>query len=133
MKASIKNLIASNPSGLLELKPALTIDEYRDNYGFGLEKTFTIYESKRSHHSRKDWFAFSNTLETLFKVQEESNGDLLVTYIVETMKDGHIYCNLILTDQAFKELRETQHVLKVYQMFTQFWEDHIALNLKKAS
>ncbi len=131
MKTSIKNLIAENPSGLLEMKSSLSIPEYRDNYGFGLKNIFTIYESKRSHNSGNDWFAFPNkTLENLFDVQEESSGNLLIVYIVETIKEGRVYCNLVLTDEAFKGILNdrTQHILQVHQMYSKFWKDHIAMN-----
>jgi len=137
MKTSIKNLIAENPSGLLEMKPLLSIPEYRDNYGFGLKNTFTIYESKRSHYSGNEWFAFPNkAIETLFTVQEESEGDLLVVFIVETIKEGRVYCHLVLTDEAFKGILndKTQHILQVHQMYTQFppfGEDNIAMNMAK--
>lgn len=133
MKASIKNLIADNPSGLLEMKPSLSIPEYRDNFGFSLEKTFTIYESQKSHHSGKNWFAFPSvkSLEELFKVQEESSGDLLVVYIIETIKNGRVYCHLVLSDEAFKGILndKTQHLLKVHQMYSRFGENHIKLNM----
>ncbi len=132
MKASIKNLIERNPSGLLEIKPSLSIPEYRDNYGFGLEKVFEIYQSKRRHHSEIDWFAFPNkTIETLFTVQEESDGDLLVVFIIETIKNNRVYCHLILSDEAFKKILgdKTQHILQVHQMYSKFFQDHIALNM----
>lgn len=131
MKASIKDLVISNPTGLLEMKPALTIAEYGDKYGFGLKNTFTIYKSRKSHHSGNEWFAFpSNTIETLFKVQEESEGDLLVVFIVETIKEGRVYCHLVLSDESFKGILNdrTQHVLEVHQMYSKFWEDHITMN-----
>jgi len=132
MKANIINLIQANPSGLLELKPSLTISEYRNNFGFGLKNIATIYESKMSHYSESDWFAFPNkTLETLFNVQEESNGDLLVVFIVETIKENRVHCDLVLTDGAFSKILKdkTQHVLKVHQMYTKFWRNHILMNM----
>ncbi len=131
MKASIKNLIAKNPSGLLEMKSPLSIPEYLDNYGFGLENIFTIYESQKSHHSGNDWFAFpGKTIETLFNVQEESEGDLLIVFIVETIKEGRVYCHLVLTDEAFRGILNdrTQHIFQVHQMYSKFWKDHIAMN-----
>lgn len=130
MKASIKNLIAENPSGLLELKPSISIPEYRDNFGFGLKNIFTIYESKKVTILEVDWFAFPNkTLETLLTVQEESEGDLLVVYIVETIKNNKVCCHLILSDEAFKGLMKDSHILQVHQMYSKFWEDHIAMNM----
>jgi hypothetical protein len=130
MKTSIKNLITENPSGLLEMKSSLSIPKYRENFGFGLNKVFSIYESKMIHHSEKDWFAFPNkTLENLFKVQEESEGDLLFVYIAETIKNSTISCHLILSDDAFRILKKDSHILKVYQMYSKFWEDHIAMNM----
>lgn len=131
-KADNTQLIRSNQSGLLELKPPLTIPQYRDNYGFNLKETFMIYESKRSHHTGNDWYAFPNkSLETLFKVQEKSEGDLLVVYIVETIKAGRVHCHLVLTDSAFKSILadKRQHVLQVHQMYSQFFSDHIAKNM----
>ncbi|MCM2339401.1 MAG: hypothetical protein NDI62_03025 [Burkholderiales bacterium] len=134
MKASIKNLIAQSLNGLLEMKPSLTIAEYRDGSGFGLKNIFTIYESKQSHNSGNNWFAFPNkTIETLFTIQEESETDLLIVYIVEIIKEDHVYCHLILTDEAFKEILndKTQHILQVHQMYTQFLpfdENNVAIN-----
>lgn len=135
MKASIKHLILANPSGLLEIKKPLSIPEYMDNYGFRLQKTTTIFESKRSHISSDDWFAFGKkTLDQLFTVREESEGDLLVVFIIETIKAGCVYCHLVLSDEAYKEILndKSQHLLKVHQMYTQFLpfcSDHIALNM----
>jgi hypothetical protein len=126
---NIKSLILQNPSGLLEMKSSLSITEYRDNFGFRLKNTFTIYESKRSHNSENDWFAFpSKTIETLFTVQEESKGDLLVVYIAETIKHNTVRCHLILSDDAFKMLMKDSHILKVHQMYSKFFEDNIAIN-----
>jgi hypothetical protein len=135
MKANIKNLIAENPSGLLEMKPSLSILEYRDNSGFDLKNVWTIYESEKWHNKGIDWFAFpnspNNTLETLFTVREESEGDLLVVYIVETIKEGRVYCHLVLSDEAYKGIldNKTNHVLQVHQMYTKYFKDHIALNM----
>ncbi len=111
IKASIVDLIQANPSGLLELKPSLSIADYRDNFGFGLKNTFQIYTSKRSNYSDEDWFAFGKTLKTLFNVQEESDGDLLVVYIIETMKDGRIFCHLVLKDEAYKKILNDERQL----------------------
>ncbi len=130
-KASIKNLILSNPSGLLEMQKSLSYSDYLYNYGFSLKNVCTIFKSKRIHHSGNDWFEFSaRPLAELFTVQEESAGDLLVVFIVDTMKDGRVYCNLVLSDQAWSNILndKTQHVLAVHQMYTQFFSDHIALN-----
>lgn len=132
MKANISDLIQANPSGLLELQPSLSIPEYRNNFGFRLKKIFTIYESRISHHPGEDWFAFPNkTLETLFTVQEKSDGDLLVVFVIETIKEDRVHCHLILTDKAFKKILndKTQHILKVHQMYSQFWRDHVAINM----
>ncbi len=133
MKASIKNLIVENPSGLLELQTSLTILEYRDNYGFNLKNICNIYESKKSHHSGEDWFKFNKkSLDQLFTVQEESGGDLLVVFIIETIKAGRVYCHLVLTDEAFKGILKdkTQHVLQVHQMYSQWLErDNITMNM----
>lgn len=128
--ANIKELIKQNPSGLLEMKKSLSIPEYRENFGFNLKNAFTIYESKESRFSGKEWFAFPDkTLETLFSVQEESNGDLLGAYVVETVKNNTIRCHLILSDEAYKNLIKDSHVIKVHQMYTKFWQDHIAMNM----
>jgi hypothetical protein len=132
MKTSIMNLIAENSSGLLEMKPSLSVPEYRDNYGFGWENIFTIYESKKIHHSDEDWFAFGKkSLDQLFTVQVESEGDLIVVFIVETIKAGRVYSHLVLTNEAFKGILndKAQHVLQVHQMYSKFWGDHIAMNM----
>lgn len=132
MKASIKDLVIANPSGLLELKPAMTIPEYRENFGFNLKNVFTIYESRRVSYKNVDWFAFrEKSLENLFEVREESSGDLLVVFIVETIKNAEINCHLILSDAAYAEILNDKscQVLKVHQMYTQFFQDHIALNM----
>lgn len=132
MKESIKDLIADNPSGLLELRPPLTIAQYRENFGFELKNSHIIYKSKRISHTEKEWFAFpEKSLENLFTVQEESDGNLLIVYIVETIKNGQVYCHLILSDQAYQEIvrDRTQHVLQVHQMYSKFWKDYIALNM----
>lgn len=130
--ANITDLIAENPSGLLELKDSLSIPEYRDNYGFGLKKTVTIFESKKSHHTGEDHFTFPRTksLEDLFKVQEKSTGNLLVVFIIETIKAGRVYCHLVLKDEAYAKILadKSQHVLKVRQMYSQYFRDHIELN-----
>lgn len=132
MSESIKKLIAANPSGLLQLKPAMTIAEYRDNFGFNLKNTFTIYKSKRISYDDNEWFAFPcKSLESLFTVQEESKGNLLVVYIVETIKAGKVYCYLILSDDAYEEILDdkSQSVLQVHQMYSKFWKNHIVLNM----
>jgi len=132
MKASIKDLVASCPSGLLKLQPALTISDYRENFGFDLKNVYTIYQSKKIHHSNEDWFAFpGKDLNNLFAVCEESAGDLLVVYIVETIKDGEVHCHLVLTDKAYREILNDKscHLLQVHQMYQRFFKDYIALNL----
>ncbi|MEI6399986.1 MAG: hypothetical protein WCO58_00490 [bacterium] len=132
MKTNIKDLIAQNPSGLLEMKPSVAISEYRDNYGFDLKEIFTIYKSKRIHASDEEWFAFGNKpLSQLFVVKEESEGDLLVVFIIETIKEGRVYCHLVLSDKAFEEILNdrSQHVLQVHQMYSKFWKDNIAMNM----
>lgn len=131
-KASIKDLIKANPSGLLELQPALTIPEYRENFGFKLKNVFTIYESRRVSHTGVDRFVFSGkSLKNLFEVHEESDGDLLIVFIVETIKSGKVYCHLILSDSAYANILNDQscQVLKVHQMYTNFFRDHITLNM----
>jgi hypothetical protein len=128
--ANIKELIKQNPDGLLEMKKPLSVLQYRENFGFGLKNTFTIYESKEIRLSGKEWFAFPNkTLETLFSVQEESSGDLLGAYVVETVKNNTVRCHLILSDEAYKNLIKDSHVIKVHQMYTNFWRDYIAMNM----
>jgi hypothetical protein len=137
MKASIKKIIAENPTGLLEMKPAVSVAEYGNNFGFNLKNTFLIYESKRSHISGKDWYVFPgikslNKLFKVFEIKKESDGDLLVVYIVETIKAHKVYCHLVLTDNAFKEILNdrNQHVLKIHQMYSQFLgTDYIAMNM----
>jgi hypothetical protein len=133
---SIKNLIQANPSGLLELKPAMTIPEYRENFGFNLKNVLTIYKSKKISCNEEDWFAFSGkSLENLFEVRKESDGNLLVVFIVETIKNGKVNCHLILSDAAYQEMVNDPscHILQVHQMYTKFFWDHIALNMSVAS
>lgn len=132
MNASIKDLIAANPSGLLELKSPLSFSEYRENFGFGLKSVFTIYKSKEISCDYEEWFAFSGKkLDTLFEVCEECKGDLIVVFIVETIKDGKIYCNLILSDDAYRKILDDKscRVLQVHQMFLKFFQDHLVLNV----
>lgn len=138
MNASIKNLISANPSGLLELKNSCTIPQYRDNFGFRLENIWTIYKSKKVHHSDEDYFAFGKKpLNELFTVNEESTGDLLVVYIIETIKGDRVYCHLVLADAAYQAILSdsSQHLLKVHQMYTKFFpeQDFIALNMETVS
>ena len=136
MKENIKDLILANPSGLLELQPAMTIPEYRENFGFELKNAWTIYKSKKVSHSSEDWFAFTGkSLKNLFEIREESDGDLLIVFIVETIKNGRVNCHLILNDAAFQEmLQDTAcHILQVHQMYTKFFYDHIALNTSLAN
>lgn len=136
MKKSIKDLIQANPSGLLELQPSMTIPEYRENCGFQLKNVFTIYESRRVNYRGVDWFAFSEkSIENLFEVREESIGDLLVVFIVETIKSGKVNCHLILSDVAYEEILNDKscQILKVHQMYTEFFRDHIALNMSTAN
>jgi hypothetical protein len=133
---SIKNLIQANPSGLLELKPAMTIPEYRENFGFNLKNVLTIYKSKKISCNEEDWFAFSGkSLENLFEVRKESDGNLLVVFIVETIKNGKVNCHLILSDAAYQEMVNDPscHILQVHQMYTKFFMDHIALNMSAAN
>jgi len=138
--ASIVHLIEANPSGLLEMKPAMTIPEYRDAYGFGLKNIWTIYKSEKINWEDKvwkPWFAFpqNKTLAELVTVRAESTGDLLVVFIVETIKNGKVFCHLILSDEAYQQILSdnTQHVLQVHQMYTKFFKDHIALNMSVAN
>ena len=131
MKASIKGLIEANPSGLLELRSSLSIPEYRDNFGFKLQNVFTIYKSERIAHNDKEWFAFSGqSLKNLFEVREESDGDLLVVFIVETIKNNKVNCHLILSDEAYRKMFNDPscYILQVHQMYSKFFQDHIALN-----
>lgn len=138
-KATITDLIANNPSGLLELKKSLSFPDYADNSGFRLKETFTIFTSKKMHHADKDWFAFGEKpLDQLLTVQEKSEGDLLVVYIAETIKGNKVYCHLILSDEAFKGILndKTQHLLQVHQMYTKFLpfgkKDNIAANMEES-
>lgn len=132
MKESIKDLILANPSGLLELQPAMTIPEYRENFGFKLKNTWTIYQSKKITFKDENWFAFpGRSLKDLFEVCEESDGDLLVVFIVETIKNGKVNCYLILSNAAYQAMvNDTScHILQVHQMYTKFFENHLALNM----
>ena len=132
MKTNINDLIAENPSGLLEMKPSVTIPEYRNNFGFDLKNTVSIYTSKRLNGTQKDWFAFNKkSLEELISVQNESDDDLLVVFIIETIKEDRVHCHLLLSDATFKGMLdgEKEHVLEIHQMYSSFWKDHIAMNM----
>lgn len=133
MKASIENLIAANPSGLLELKPSMTINQYRESlYGFNLLKTFTIYKSSKIRYPEEEWFAFPNkSLKNLFTVEELSEGDLLVAFIIEIMKGDKIYCYLVLSDKAYQQILKdkSQHVLQVHQMYAKFFQENLVPKL----
>lgn len=136
MKASIKDLVQTNPSGLLELCPSLLISEYRENFGFKLKNTFTIYQSKKISYNDENWFAFpGKSLKNLFEVREESEGDLLVVFIVETIKNGKVDCHLILSAVAYQKMVDDPacHILQVHQMYSRFFEDYIALNMRVAN
>lgn len=132
MKTSIKELMEKNPSGLVEMKPSMTIPEYRDNFGFDLKNTLTIYTSKRLNGTQKDWFNFSKkSIEELIYVENEFSGDIFIVFIVETIKEDRVYCHIVLSDATFKGILDdkTQHVLQVHQMYSNFWKDHIAMNM----
>lgn len=132
MKTNINDLIAQNPSGLLEMKPSVTIPEYRNNFGFDLKNTVSIYTSKRLNGTQKDRFAFNKkSLEELISVQNESDDDLLVVFIIETIKEGRVHCHLVLSDEAFKGILndENQYVLQIHQMYSKYWKDHVAMNM----
>lgn len=121
--------------GKIELKPSLSIPEYRNQFGFDLKKAVAIYQSRKLHQSGQDWFAFQKkSLEELFTVQtiQENSKKLQVVFIVETIKTGRVYCHLILSDHAFKEMLNdpSQHILQVHQMYRKFFSDHVLENLE---
>lgn len=135
---NIKKLIEANPSGLLEMKPSVSTTEYKENFGFKLKNTWEIYESKKTHHSGKNWFAFKSAEESLaklLKVEQESDGNLLIVYIVETITAGRVHCHLVLTDEAWKNILadKATHVHKVHQMYSKFFKDHITMNMSSDS
>jgi hypothetical protein len=69
-------------------------------------------------------------LKNLFEVREESDGDLLVVFIVETIKNNKVNCHLILSDEAYQKIFNDSscYILQVHQMYSKFFQDHIALN-----
>lgn len=133
MKKSIKNLIAENPQGLLELKPAMTLPEYRRNDGFNLRKAFIIYKSKKIRYPERDWFSFSDkSLKNLVSVKEESESDSLMVFVVETIKDDKIHCNLLLSNKAYQGILndKKQFVLRIYQMKSDCISENINYQLR---
>lgn len=115
MESIIKKLIAENPSGLFKMEPFLPyVEKYFDNLGFELADMFRIYQSRIIHESGNDWFKLPNkTLETLFNVQEELKGNILIVYIAVTIEKS---CYLILCDDAFRTLMKDAQIMQVYQM-----------------
>jgi len=130
MNETILDLIALNPSGLMELQSPLTTAQYRENFGFKLKNVVTIFQSRRLNG--KDTFAFPNkSLENLLEFKE-SGGDLLVVYIVETIENNKIHCNLVLSNDAYQKLlSKKDSIIQVHQMYSEFFKDHVALNYRR--
>lgn len=114
----------------------ISIQQYRENSGFGLEKTHTIFESSLTHHSGEDWFdspvARDRGLENLVFFPEKKQGDdesLEVVYLVEQLDGNLVHCTLVESDSAWKEILSSgKKIIKVHQMYRKFWEDHVSLN-----
>ncbi len=136
--ASLSKLQKENPNGLLPIGIAIPYAEYRTKcYFSGLSAHDTssnngheIYRSKSVKQEDKDFYQYpqnsKNSLNTLFTVQTESGGDLLVVFVADISKDGHVQATLILTDAAWQEiLVSDQKVMRVEQFYLHILEKQL--------
>lgn len=119
-------------------RKTISIQEYRKNFGFGLQKVHTIFESGLTHLSGEDWFssmvARDRGLENLVFFPEKKQEDdeaLEVVYLVEQLDNNLVHCTLVESDSAWKEILSSgKRIIKVHQMYRKFWEDHVSLNFQ---
>jgi hypothetical protein len=136
--ASLSKLQKENPNGLLPIGTPVLYAEYGAKcYFSGLLALNTpsnngheIYRSKSVKHEDEDFYQYpassKNSLNTLFTVQTESGGDLLVVFVADISKDGHVQATLILTDAAWQEiLASSQRVMRVEQFFLHILEEQL--------
>ena len=132
--ASLKQLQQENPNGLLPIGEAISYAEYTSNHYFsGLTSVgrtnngHEIYRSKSVRRDDEDFYQYpvssKKSLSTLFTVQTESTGDLLVVFVADISTDGHVQATLILTDAAWqKVLTSNQKVMRVEQFYLHILE-----------
>ena len=132
--ASLKQLQQENPNGLLPIGEAISYAEYTSNHYFsGLTSVgrtnngHEIYRSKSVRRDDADFYQYPESskkpLSTLFTVQTESTGDLLVVFVADISTDGHVQATLILTDAAWqKVLTSNQKVMRVEQFYLHILE-----------
>lgn len=120
----MRKLQAENSNGLFDVRPRLSIEEYRENFGFDLKNGWDIFQSKKLHHSGEDWYRYpksSTSLEALFIVQDKPNTDTdsMVVFVVESIKNHNVYCQLILSDKAYQKMLAdpVTRVVKVEQFY----------------
>ena len=129
-KASLMPLQAENPSGLFQIGESIPYAMYTDKHFLsGPQKDgFEIFRAKRiGSLDKEDFYAFAKpsekSLATLFTVQNESDGDLLVVFVADISKDGQVKSTLILTDSAWQEvLASNQKVMRVEQFYLHILE-----------
>ncbi|MDD3694204.1 MAG: hypothetical protein PHC89_02325 [Candidatus Pacebacteria bacterium] len=120
------------------MKKIITVQEYRENFGFRLQKVHTIFESGLTHLSGEDWFnspvARDRGLENLIFFPEKKQGDdeaLEVVYLVEQLDNNFVHCTLVESDNGWREaIGSGKRIIKVHQMYRKFWEDHVSLNFQ---
>ena len=136
--ASLKKLQEENQNGLLAIGTSIPYAEYATKcYFSGLATLDTssnsgheIYRSKNVRWEDKDFYQYpqssKNSLSTLFSVRTESTGDLLVVFVADISKDGHVQATLILTDAAWQEiLASNQKVMRVEQFYLHVLEKQL--------
>ncbi len=136
-KASLISFQQRNPNGLLQIGESISYAEYATNcYFSGLvtlgrhNNGHEIYRSKSVKHEDKDFYQYpessKNSLNTLFTVQVESTGDLLVVFVADISTDGHVQATLILTDAAWQQiLASNQKVMRVEQFYLHVLEKQL--------
>ncbi|MEI8223814.1 MAG: hypothetical protein WCG20_01685 [bacterium] len=137
-KASLITLQQANPNGLLEFGESLSYAEYATEcYFSGLATIGTVnnghelYRSKSlRHQTTEDFYKYpassKNSLSTLFTVQSESAGDLLVVFVADISKNGRVQATLVLTDTAWQEvLASNQKVMRVEQFYLHIIEEKL--------
>ncbi len=128
---TLENLKKENPSGLLKIRESLAYNEYADNYGFELRSGCEIFKSGILCNDKKDKYEFprasGDSLETLFTVSTEP-GENTVVFVVESLKNGKVHCNLVLDDSAFQAMladKNNQRVIKVTQFYFRIFQKQL--------
>lgn len=136
--ASLYELQKQNPNGLFPIGTSIPYAEYGTKcYFSGLSTLDTssnngheIYRSKSVKHEDKDFYQYpgssKSSLNTLFTVQTESTGDLLVVFVADISTDGRVQATLILTDAAWQEiLASNQKIMRVEQFYLHILEKQL--------